>query len=252
MVPGLALFYGGMVNSKNVVNMLMMNVVTIPIATLIWVVVGFSLAFGSSAGGLGLIGDLGKVGLEGLSSDETLFATFPDDVRHHHSRPDRRSGGGADEVRLVGDLRRPVVAAGVSGGGPLGVRRRRPAVLVGGPRLRRRPGDSRQLGDRRAGPDQGAGPAGGLRNRASPAFAPRHPDRHRTALVRMVRIQRRLGPGRGRRGRHRPAQHPARRRPGSVRLDGVRLGAPPAAHPAGPWCRARWPAWWPSPRPPVS
>ncbi len=76
MVPGLALFYGGMVNTKNVVNMLMMNVVTIPIATLIWVAVGFSLAFGASAGSMGLIGDLSKVGLEGLSSDETLFSTF--------------------------------------------------------------------------------------------------------------------------------------------------------------------------------
>ena len=76
MVPGLALFYGGMVNSKNVVNMLMMNVVTIPVSTLIWMVMGFSLAFGASAGGLGLVGDLSKVGLEGLSSDETLFSVF--------------------------------------------------------------------------------------------------------------------------------------------------------------------------------
>ncbi len=76
MVPGLALFYGGMVNTKNVVNMLMMNIVTIPIATLIWVVVGFSLAFGASAGDLGLIGDLSKVGLEGLPDDEVLFSVF--------------------------------------------------------------------------------------------------------------------------------------------------------------------------------
>ena len=76
MVPGLALFYGGMVNSKNVVNMLMMNVVTIPIATIIWVVVGFSLAFGASAGGLGIIGDLDKVGLAGLGDEETLFSVF--------------------------------------------------------------------------------------------------------------------------------------------------------------------------------
>ncbi len=76
MVPGLALFYGGMVNSKNVVNMLMMNVVTIPIATIIWVVVGFSLAFGASAGGLGVIGDLDKVGLAGLGDEETLFSVF--------------------------------------------------------------------------------------------------------------------------------------------------------------------------------
>ena len=76
MVPGFALFYGGMVNSKNVVNMLMMNIVTIPIATIVWVIVGFSLAFGSSAGGLGIIGDLDKAGLVGLGDEETLFSVF--------------------------------------------------------------------------------------------------------------------------------------------------------------------------------
>ncbi len=76
MVPGFALFYGGMVNSKNVVNMLMMNIATIPIATIVWVIVGFSLAFGSSAGGLGIIGDLDKAGLVGLGDEETLFSVF--------------------------------------------------------------------------------------------------------------------------------------------------------------------------------
>ena len=40
-LPGLALFYGGMVRAKNVLNMLMMNFFTISIVTVIWVAVGY-------------------------------------------------------------------------------------------------------------------------------------------------------------------------------------------------------------------
>ena len=47
MTPGLALFYGGMVRSKNVLNMLMKNFFTISIVTVIWTVVGYTLAFGT-------------------------------------------------------------------------------------------------------------------------------------------------------------------------------------------------------------
>ena len=46
MTPGLAFFYGGMVRSKSVLNMLMMNFVTIGIVSLLWVLYGFSVAFG--------------------------------------------------------------------------------------------------------------------------------------------------------------------------------------------------------------
>jgi Amt family ammonium transporter len=46
MTPGLALFYGGMVRAKNVLAMLMANFFTITVVTLIWVLIGFSLAFG--------------------------------------------------------------------------------------------------------------------------------------------------------------------------------------------------------------
>ncbi|MCB0989929.1 MAG: ammonium transporter, partial [Acidimicrobiales bacterium] len=44
MVPGLALFYGGMVRRKNILNMLMMNMYCLGIVPLVWVLVGFSLA----------------------------------------------------------------------------------------------------------------------------------------------------------------------------------------------------------------
>ena len=75
MTPGLALFYGGMVRSKNVLSMLMNNFFTISIVTVIWVVIGFSLAFGADLGG-GLLGGFEFVGFDGLSGDTLLFAVF--------------------------------------------------------------------------------------------------------------------------------------------------------------------------------
>jgi Amt family ammonium transporter len=55
MTPGLAFFYGGMVNSKNVISTMLQSFVAMGIISLLWVVVGFSLAFGDSIGGF--IGD---------------------------------------------------------------------------------------------------------------------------------------------------------------------------------------------------
>ena len=49
MTPGLAFFYGGMVRTKSVLNMMMMSMVTIGIVSILWVVYGFELAFGSKA-----------------------------------------------------------------------------------------------------------------------------------------------------------------------------------------------------------
>src|SRR4051812_891779 len=67
MTPGVALFYGGMVRSKNVLGMLMQNFFAMGLISVIWAVVGFSLAFGSDHGH-GLIGDFGLVGLKGLGT----------------------------------------------------------------------------------------------------------------------------------------------------------------------------------------
>jgi Amt family ammonium transporter len=57
MTPGLSYFYGGMVGSKNVISTMLQSVVAMGLISIIWVVVGFSLAFGKDVGGLGLIGD---------------------------------------------------------------------------------------------------------------------------------------------------------------------------------------------------
>ena len=75
MTPGLALFYGGMVRAKNVLAMLMANFFTITIVTLIWIVVGFSLAFGP---GGKFIGNFDWVGLMDVGEAPLPFAaTIP-------------------------------------------------------------------------------------------------------------------------------------------------------------------------------
>lgn len=55
MTPGLAYFYGGMVSNKNVISTMLQSFVAMGVISIIWVVVGFSLAFGDSIGGF--IGD---------------------------------------------------------------------------------------------------------------------------------------------------------------------------------------------------
>ena len=58
MTPGLALFYGGMVHKKNVLNTMLMSFIMMGVGTLIWFVLGYSLAFGDAKASGGLIGSL--------------------------------------------------------------------------------------------------------------------------------------------------------------------------------------------------
>ena len=55
MTPGLAFFYGGMVNKKNIISTMLQSFVALGVVSILWVTVGFSLAFGDSIGGI--IGD---------------------------------------------------------------------------------------------------------------------------------------------------------------------------------------------------
>lgn len=55
MTPGLAFFYAGMVRSKNVISTLLQSFIALAVVSLLWIVLGFSLAFGDSLGGI--IGD---------------------------------------------------------------------------------------------------------------------------------------------------------------------------------------------------
>lgn len=66
MVPGLAFFYAGMVRSKNALGMLMQNFFSLGLVSVLWVILGFSLAFGEDVGG-GLVGALDHIGLANLA-----------------------------------------------------------------------------------------------------------------------------------------------------------------------------------------
>lgn len=73
-IPGLALFYGGMVRKKNVLATMGHSFSAAAMVTVVWVTVGYSLAFGD--GGLWL-GDMSKRLLEGITTD-TLSGTIPE------------------------------------------------------------------------------------------------------------------------------------------------------------------------------
>ncbi len=75
MTPGLAFFYGGLVRSKNVISTLMYSFISLGIASLIWVLWGYSLAFGD--GGNAFIGSLSNFALYGVDTpEEQIFAIF--------------------------------------------------------------------------------------------------------------------------------------------------------------------------------
>jgi len=76
MTPGLALFYGGMVNSKNVLSSFMHSFIALGIITLQWVVIGYSLSFGSDAGG-GFIGGFEYAFLNGVGLEPQAGSTIP-------------------------------------------------------------------------------------------------------------------------------------------------------------------------------
>jgi ammonium transporter, Amt family len=78
MVPGLALFYGGMVRAKSVLNMLMMSFGCLAAVTIVWVLYGYSLAFSPDAA-FGLIGGVRHVGLAGITP-HTLTHSVPTTV----------------------------------------------------------------------------------------------------------------------------------------------------------------------------
>jgi Amt family ammonium transporter len=76
MTPGLALFYGGMVNSKNVLSSFMHSFIALGIITLQWVVIGYSLSFGADAGG-GFIGGFEYAFLNGVGLEPQEGSTIP-------------------------------------------------------------------------------------------------------------------------------------------------------------------------------
>ncbi|MEO5335392.1 MAG: ammonium transporter [Magnetospirillum sp. WYHS-4] len=82
-IPGLALFYGGMVRKKNVLATVMQSFAVTCLMTVLWMIIGYSLAFGDGGGLNAFIGGLDKMFLASLTKDgltgtipETVFMTF--------------------------------------------------------------------------------------------------------------------------------------------------------------------------------
>ena len=74
MTPGLGFFYGGLVRAKNVVNTIMLSFIAMAVASIVWVLWGYSLAFGT---GTSLIGDLEFIGLRGIAVDALTDGGIP-------------------------------------------------------------------------------------------------------------------------------------------------------------------------------
>ncbi len=68
MTPGLAFFYGGFVRNKNVLGTIMQSFIVMGLVGVLWVVIGYTLAFGPDAGGWGIIGNLDNFGLKGVGA----------------------------------------------------------------------------------------------------------------------------------------------------------------------------------------
>jgi Amt family ammonium transporter len=79
IIPGVALFYGGLVRAKNMLSVLTQVMAIFCMISILWAVYGYSLAFGDGGGLNWAIGDLSKLFLAGITADSTA-ATFTDGV----------------------------------------------------------------------------------------------------------------------------------------------------------------------------
>jgi Amt family ammonium transporter len=105
MTPGLAFFYGGMVRVKSALNMLMMSFISLGVVSVLWVLYGFSLTFGSNfteESDGGIIGNLDFIGLQDVISpaggETTAFILFQ--MMFAILTPALMSGALADRVKF--------------------------------------------------------------------------------------------------------------------------------------------------------
>lgn len=78
-IPGLALFYGGMVRKKNVLATIMQSFAICCLSTIVWMVIAYSLAFGNGGSMNAYVGGLEKMFLTGMGKD-SLTGTIPESV----------------------------------------------------------------------------------------------------------------------------------------------------------------------------
>ncbi len=74
MTPGLAFFYGGLVRSRNIISTIMLSFMSMAVVSIVWVLWGYSIAFGE---GSAFVGDLSLLGLQGIEpGEDMLFVVF--------------------------------------------------------------------------------------------------------------------------------------------------------------------------------
>ena len=121
-IPGLALFYGGLVRTKNALSILMQVFAIVSMVGILWVLYGYSISLGDTGGSFAAyIGGLGKIFLKGVDANavvptfsngvvipELAYMVFQMTFAMHHAGPHHRRSRRAHEVP-GGDAVRPVV-----------------------------------------------------------------------------------------------------------------------------------------------
>lgn len=77
MTPGLAYFYGGMIDTKNIISTMLQSFVAMGVISVLWIVVGFSIAFGDDVNGWGLFGSPSTYFMFGGVLEAPVFGTIP-------------------------------------------------------------------------------------------------------------------------------------------------------------------------------
>ncbi len=210
-IPGVALFYGGLVRAKNILSVLTQVFGAFAMIALLWVAYGYSLAFsGGGEGGLApYIGGLSNLFLAQITPDsvsgtvpELVFVVFQ--LTFACITATLVVGGIAERMKFGGDhdLPRHLVHLLLSAHRPHGVVGQRVVLHHGRARFCRRHRGAYQFGYRCAGCRHRAGPAPGLsQGAAGPAQSGVHLYRRLPPLGGLVRLQCRLGPERQWRGR---------------------------------------------------
>lgn len=105
MTPGLAFFYGGLVRRKNVLTIMMQSFISMGVVTVVWVLVGYSLAFSGNVGGV--IGNFSWAGLHGVGIEPNVWAPHIPALAHFSFQemfaiitPALITGAFADRVRF--------------------------------------------------------------------------------------------------------------------------------------------------------
>ncbi len=230
-IPGLALFYGGMVRKKNVLATVMQSFAITCLMTVIWMIVGYSLAFTDGGGANAYVGGLSRFFLAGMGVD-AVSGTIPESVFMMFQMtfaiitPALIAGGFRRPHEVLGDavVHGSVVDHRLQPDRALGMGRR----LPGRPRrarFRRRHGRAHQRRRRRPRLRARARQARRSRHRQHGAAQPgalRH--RRLAAVGRLVRLQRRFRARLRRPRRHGDDRDPDRHRRRRARLDVHRVG----------------------------